>query len=404
MGFNSYGPSSHEQPSFFDAPRLVSGDDRRSWRRDVLEWVNFTKLRAASGEKTANANKLTMAYMLYRALHQDYKAVLDNARDHGDLVFDGDAEHQEKAVKTIIALIGEDTPVDVTNRILAAYRKLHACVRRGDETPSKFADRFRGLASEYMTLSGISVNGKESQLIAMVLLQNSRLDVNTSNAITIQLVAKADSRKDMATRISDIITARRDEMASLKTTLDTMKHRLAQQMNNADEAATSITMQDAKDFEMDINNLMETVCGFLDAETTEAASNRNAPEILLDDVHKALSNLQTNTGQISNGVKSDIDNLTKKVNQFASLLGKRNSEVQDKPDDKNSDDSNKPAARKTKFAKLKAKTKCHDCGEIGHWKGDTECKMRRDSENNTSTAIGMEDGNTAEQHFPRRGQ
>ena len=32
-------------------------------------------------------------------------------------------------------------------------------------------------------------------MIAMILLQNAKLDENTSNAITIQLVAKADSRK-----------------------------------------------------------------------------------------------------------------------------------------------------------------------------------------------------------------
>ena len=78
--------------------RLLSGEDRRFLRRDVLEWVKFTKLRAASDAKTAKANTLTMAYMLYRALRH-------NARDHGDPLFDGDAEHQEKAVKAIIALV-----------------------------------------------------------------------------------------------------------------------------------------------------------------------------------------------------------------------------------------------------------------------------------------------------------
>ena len=46
-----------------------------------------------------------------------------------------------------------------------------------------------------MTLAGISADGKDSQMIAMILLQNAKLDENTSNAIIIQLVAKADSRK-----------------------------------------------------------------------------------------------------------------------------------------------------------------------------------------------------------------
>lgn len=46
-----------------------------------------------------------------------------------------------------------------------------------------------------MALAGISANGNDSQLIAMMLLQNEKLDGNTSNAITIQLVAKEEARK-----------------------------------------------------------------------------------------------------------------------------------------------------------------------------------------------------------------
>ena len=147
--------------------------------------MDFTKERAESGEKTAKANVRTMGYLLYQALHDDYKSVLNHAHDSGQLVLRGGID-QGSAVNTIIALVAEDTPIDVTNRILTAYQKLHA---------SKFADRFRRLASEYMTLAGILADGKDSQMIAMILLQNAKLDENTSNDITIQLVAKADSRK-----------------------------------------------------------------------------------------------------------------------------------------------------------------------------------------------------------------
>ena len=94
MSFHSRRPRSHEKPSILVAPKLLLGDDRRRWRRDVLEWVKFTKLRAASGEKTTNVDKLTMTYMLYRALHQDYNSMVDNTCDHRDIVFNGDVEHQ----------------------------------------------------------------------------------------------------------------------------------------------------------------------------------------------------------------------------------------------------------------------------------------------------------------------
>lgn len=109
--------------------------------------------------------------MLYHALHQDYRAVLDDARGSWQLILAGGAD-QEHAVKTIIALDGEDALIIVKKWIFVAFQKMHACVRNQDEIPSKFAERLRRLASEYMDLAGISATGKDSQLIAMVLLQN----------------------------------------------------------------------------------------------------------------------------------------------------------------------------------------------------------------------------------------
>ena len=109
-----------------------------------------------------------MGYLLYQALHPDYKAVLDNARDSGQLVMMGGSDLEE-AVKKIIMLVGEDTPIDVTNRILGANQKLHACVRKNNYTESKLSDRFRRLSSEYMTLAIISANSKDSHMIPMVI-------------------------------------------------------------------------------------------------------------------------------------------------------------------------------------------------------------------------------------------
>lgn len=163
----------------------------------MLEWVRFTKLHVGSEGNTTNANVRTFE------LHHDYKAVLDHARNSGQLIAARDAD-QGQAVKTIIALFGEETPIKVANRILAEYKNLHPCVHNQDEIPYKFADRFRGLALEYMALAEISATGKDSQLIAIVLSQNAKLVKNTSNAITIP--AKAEARKsEIATSGSKLL-------------------------------------------------------------------------------------------------------------------------------------------------------------------------------------------------------
>lgn len=89
MSSYSYGPNKSSEPSLLEAPKLVPGQDRKRWRRDVLECVSFTRERANACEKTAMANVRTMGYPLYYSRHADYKAVVDYARDNGQLVLTG---------------------------------------------------------------------------------------------------------------------------------------------------------------------------------------------------------------------------------------------------------------------------------------------------------------------------
>lgn len=406
MSSNSYGPSTSSAPSFFDAPKLVPGQDRKRWRRDVLEWVSFTKDRAESGEKTAMANVRTMGYLLYHSLHTDYKAVLDHARDNGELVLAG-GENQENAVKTIISLVGEDTPIDVTNRILASYQKLHACQRSDGEATSKFADRFRGLASEYMALAGISANGKDSQLIAMVLLQNAKLDENTSNAITIQLVAKAEARKRDALELqgNSVVKLSEATILDLKQKVEAAKNAtdIVVQGNEA-EAVPSIDHIRSIGEKIDI--ALDAIKGLVSVDSCSSGTPSNAPEIFLDDVHKALSTLKTTTTKQPSRMNVDLEKLTKKVNDFASMLGKRNPYGIGKGRP-GSGEIGKEAqqARKSRLERLKARTKCNACGMKGHWAGDAECKGgdgKKDDEKDEEMEDEQDDAPT--QHFPRRDQ
>ena len=103
--------------------------------------------------------------------------------------------NQEISVNTIIALVGEYTPIDSANRILNSYQKLQVCVRHKEEKPFKLADSFCGLSLEYMTLARISAEVKDSHMIAIVHFHNANTDENTSNAITKQFASKAKSRK-----------------------------------------------------------------------------------------------------------------------------------------------------------------------------------------------------------------
>lgn len=84
-----------------------------------------------------------MGYILCQSLHQDYKKVIVYAMESGKLLIMGTPD-QNVVFQSIIALVGEETPIDKTNRILVAYQNLHKCNRPKTESPSSYVDRFRG--------------------------------------------------------------------------------------------------------------------------------------------------------------------------------------------------------------------------------------------------------------------
>ena len=107
--------------------------------------------------------------MLYRALHVDYKKFMEHVVEGDKLSMMGDQD-QGKLVKTVVTFVGVDMPIYITNRIIGAYKNLQKRIRRRDKTPSRFANRFRAKASEYKVLAGMKPTGRDSQLLAMILL------------------------------------------------------------------------------------------------------------------------------------------------------------------------------------------------------------------------------------------
>lgn len=95
--------------------------------------VGFTKARTVAGDKISKANKSTVGYMVYQSLQQGYKKVIDHAIESGKLVIMG-ATDQDVVVQSIVALVDEDTPIHITNRILFAYQNLQKCLRPKQES------------------------------------------------------------------------------------------------------------------------------------------------------------------------------------------------------------------------------------------------------------------------------
>jgi hypothetical protein len=155
-----------------EAPPLYPGADRFRWRRLVTAWVSFIQRRAAAGDKVCKSHAATLSDLLYAAVHPSYQKVIDLAKS-ASLDFSVAVDKQTEVVQEIVKLFGYENPIEATSRLLNAYKSVHACTRYPKEPLDKFTVRYRGAASHYMDLANVSSCSQDSQLLAMVLLENA---------------------------------------------------------------------------------------------------------------------------------------------------------------------------------------------------------------------------------------
>jgi hypothetical protein len=82
-------------------------------------------------------------------------------------------------VQEIVKLIGNETPIETTTRLLTGYKAVHACTRYPNEPISGFTVIYRGAESHYMDLANFASNSQDSQLLAMAFLENAQLTPDT---------------------------------------------------------------------------------------------------------------------------------------------------------------------------------------------------------------------------------
>jgi hypothetical protein len=108
-----------------EAPPLYPGADRFRWRRQVSAWVSYIQRRADAGDKLCKSHAATLSDLLYAAAHPSYQKVLELSKS-ASLDFSVPTEKQPDVVQEIVCLIGFETPIDATSRLLAAYKAVHA--------------------------------------------------------------------------------------------------------------------------------------------------------------------------------------------------------------------------------------------------------------------------------------
>ena len=98
--------------------------------------MSYIQRRADAGDKSCKSHAATLSDLLYAAAHPSYQKVLELAKSE-NLDFSVPTEKQPDVVQEIVRLIGFETPIEATSRLLAAYKAVHACIRYSNETLDK---------------------------------------------------------------------------------------------------------------------------------------------------------------------------------------------------------------------------------------------------------------------------
>jgi hypothetical protein len=196
-----------------EAPPHYPGADRLRWRREVSAWMSYNQRRAATGDKVCKSHAATLADLLYAAVHPSYQKIIELEKST-TIIFSAPTEKQPDVVQEIVKLIGHETPIEATTRLLTVYKAVHACTRYPNEPVDRFTVRYRGEASLYMDLANVASNSQDSQLLAFVLLKNAQLSPDTLQGAKLQLVQQAQQRTNTSSSNATEVAKKRSSKCS----------------------------------------------------------------------------------------------------------------------------------------------------------------------------------------------
>ena len=357
-----------------DAPSLYPGADRFRWRRQVAAWVSYIQRRADAGDKTCKSHAATLSDLLYAAAHPSYQKVLELAKS-ASLDFSVSTEKQPAVVQEIVRLIGYESPIEATSRLLAAYKAVHACIRYPNETLDKFTVRYRGVASNYMDLANVSCSSQDSQLLAMVLLENAQLTSDSLQGAKLQLVQQAQQRATLGCDHSN--PAYKQCIEKCTQTLSKLPDKSPEGLPDSEETDSDSVILSRSVFAdviaclADIKTILDTKYAGFDQDS---ASDRPNP-IYLDD---AVLVLQTMTSPVKARALLHVQ-----PEMPSSVLFASNATPKTKASENTFPQHHRPAEAEV-LTSIKKRTRCHACNRYGHWKGDPSCakkKQRRNDDN-----------------------
>ena len=345
-------------------PRLSSSTSKYEWRRTVRVWARRVQEYARGGDSKSQGVANSLGLTLYAFLEHSFQQVVDRAIDVGQLRIettnytnkDTPDPEQLIIVEKIISLVAKDTRTDSVRRLVRLNRQIQHCTRKESETYRQYAERFRGLAQEYLNAIGARNEDQNSQTFALLLLENAHLPQTTFNTLVTSLVGRV---RTTARPENFTWSMSKSEMETIQKVLGPIT-----KPNIKSNQLFSVEVSD-EDREQ-IKALMSRVSSALSPSTSHMVEQALTQFIGLDEAVEALKDVTIETSAVP----------------FNTYEG--------------SYDQNPPAYRSTMMGSKKEKTpnkrpwssdqrsritknlRCYACGKRGHYARDhTEDELKK---------------------------
>ena len=373
-------------------PVLHAKTDKHEYRREVQTWTTHLRNAAGNKDKTAMTLRMELVNSLRSAMSPDIQEVVNSLHDEGIIDADqADPDLQEDYLRIILNKVAYDTPNEAVNRIAESFKKTHSCKRDDNESIASYVTRFRGRASRYLSLSRLSPRSRESQLLALVMIENAGLDATTQANVKLQLAAMAEQDKPSAeVNEAEEVNVCIAELEKVKHTAKKASELLEHLNANEDDDSSSSSSDDSSSEEskddpaikmnptqhQTLKNYMKSILMSVDKEwqaapepsaaATESAFKQD--DVVRFHLEHACSVLSSITAPIAPKPMSKHE-----VQRVVTSYLANNPPSKAASADNSRHGEKKYKSKAEKMREVKNRTSCKACGKRGHWATDPEC-------------------------------
>ena len=354
--FTVMGPGGRETPrDLMQPPKFDDQSDKYQWRNDVRLWVRLVRKLAKGGDMKALALSKALAEALYLSVNAASKHKLDYQINAGFLKMDDATtdEEQDDAIACIVNLLAKISPHESVKRISKMMRNIYTCRRQNSESPHDYAKRFECLVSQYLNHCHKTSSDQDNQVFVMVLLENSALPQSVQDNLILHLTTCAQNTSDLDAPSK--ISIPRDTFASIQ-----------EQVKNIESNATLNNPGNIERYVSQLNSILTSI----DESTKRIAStDRVQNYIRLEDAIAAISQIEHEVTPVAEKKSITVPDTQPPRNALMST-------PRSPPTFRNQQDQHNWKRRRYNGPpRDKKNTRCHACGDLGHWKGDMECRF-----------------------------